>query len=110
MGSFAAEMLSRFRVPLTRLSASARSFSVSAYRAQGPQVPKPPRGVDDSTSALDYKQSHRMRPPPLPVLDLPREITAEEAVSNILYNTPPPSLQPYKRYIHSMHFAHPTFC
>lgn len=81
---------------------------MSACRAQGPQIPKPPRGVDDSTSALDYKQSHRMRPPPLPILDLPREITAEEAVSNILYNTPPPSLQPFKRYVFIV-FAHRTF-
>ncbi|GJJ06134.1 hypothetical protein Clacol_000323 [Clathrus columnatus] len=90
-------MLSRFRIPLTRLSA--RPFSVSAFRAQNPAVPKPPPGVDDSTSALDYKQAQKIRPPPLPVLDLPRELSAEEAVSNILYNTPPPSLQPYKQHV-----------
>ena len=60
--------------------------------------PQPPKPIDDSTSALDYKSSHRIRPPPLPVIDTPRTRTAEEAVTNILYNTPPPSLQPYKKY------------
>jgi len=29
----------------------------------------------------------------------PRAPSAEEAVTNILYNTPPPSLEPYKRYV-----------
>ncbi|THH30315.1 hypothetical protein EUX98_g3893 [Antrodiella citrinella] len=32
-------------------------------------------------------------------MDLPRSRTAEEAVTNILYNTPPPSLQPFKRHV-----------
>lgn len=40
-----------------------------------------------------------MKPPPLPVFDLPRQISVEEAVTNILYNTPPPSLQPYKQCV-----------
>lgn len=40
-----------------------------------------------------------MRPPPLPATDLPRSRSAEEAVTNILYNTPPPSLQPFKKHI-----------
>ncbi|KAI0071919.1 acetolactate synthase [Panus rudis PR-1116 ss-1] len=64
-----------------------------------PQVPKPPPTIDDSTSALDYKRTVRTRPPPLPAMDLPRSRTAEEAVTNILYNTPPPSLQPFKRHV-----------
>lgn len=76
---------------------SVRQFAVAARRSQEPQIPKPPPGVDDSTSALDYKILQRTRPPPLPVLDLPRERSAEEAVTNILYNTPPPSMQPYER-------------
>ncbi|KAH9002502.1 small subunit of acetolactate synthase-domain-containing protein [Lactarius deliciosus] len=59
----------------------------------------PPPPIDDSTSALDYKTSHKVRPPPLPKTDLPRSRSAEEAVTNILYNTPPPSLQPYKIFI-----------
>ena len=32
-------------------------------------------------------------------MDLPRSRSAEEAVTNILYNTPPPSLQPYKKCV-----------
>jgi len=32
-------------------------------------------------------------------MDLPRSRTAEEAVTNILYNTPPPSLQPFKNHV-----------
>ncbi|KAI0768400.1 small subunit of acetolactate synthase-domain-containing protein [Irpex lacteus] len=81
-------------------SISARSFSTTLLRLNDPeQVPKPPRPIDDSTSALDYKRVHRARPPPLPAMDLPRSRTAEEAVTNILYNTPPPSLQPFKKHI-----------
>ncbi|KAH8924790.1 acetolactate synthase [Atractiella rhizophila] len=53
-----------------------------------------------STSALDYKLHHpRARPPSLPeVIDPPRW-SAEEAVTNILYNTPPPSREPYTRHV-----------
>jgi acetolactate synthase-1/3 small subunit len=54
---------------------------------------------NDSTSALDYKLSHRLRTlPPLPSLE-PPTMDASEAVSNILYNTPAPSKQPFKRHI-----------
>ena len=55
-----------------------------------------------STSALEHKLSHR-RPnlPPLPHLDRP-VMEAGEAVSNILYNTPPPSTQPFRRHILNM--------
>lgn len=50
-----------------------------------------------STSALDYKLQHRLRKlPPLPSLE-PPTMQASEAVSNILYNTPAPSKQPFKR-------------
>ncbi|KIJ39462.1 hypothetical protein M422DRAFT_32708 [Sphaerobolus stellatus SS14] len=89
------------RLPLRSFARNipARSFCVSAVRSQDPKVPKPPPGVDDSTSALDYKSSQRTKPPPLPIFDLPRERSAEEAVNNILYNTPPPSLQPFKQHI-----------
>jgi len=65
----------------------------------GPKPPQPPKSIDDSTSALDYKRSRVTRPPPLPATDLPRHRSAEEAVTNILYNTPPPSLQPFKKHI-----------
>ena len=33
----------------------------------------------------------------LPHLVRQRHVSAEEAVTNILYNTPPPSTEPYKR-------------
>ncbi|KAJ7928607.1 small subunit of acetolactate synthase-domain-containing protein [Mycena leptocephala] len=75
--------------------------STTRLRADGdaPRPPQPPKPIDDSTSALDYKQSQRTRPPPLPTMDLPRSRSAEEAVTNILYNTPPPSLQPFKKHV-----------
>jgi acetolactate synthase-1/3 small subunit len=88
-------LLSRTR-PIPR-TLPLRLFSTSPRVANKP--PRPPKPIDDSTSALDYKRSHRARPPPLPAMDLPRSRTAEEAVTNILYNTPPPSLQPYKKYV-----------
>jgi len=93
-------MLSRtfLRAPVARIAS--RALTLSAARNQEPEVPRPPPSVDDSTSAFDYKSSQRTRPPPLPVFDVPRERSAEEAVSNILYNTPPPSLQPFKQYVH----------
>lgn len=78
---------------------STRHFSTTLRALQNDPVkpPQPPKPIDDSTSALDYKRSHRIRPPPLPAMDLPRTRSAEEAVTNILYNTPPPSLQPFKK-------------
>ena len=75
-----------------------RLFSSTALFNNVLKPPQPPKLIDDSTSALDYKRSHRTRPPPLPPTDLPRSRTAEEAVTNILYNTPPASLQPFKKY------------
>ncbi|KAF7375982.1 ACT domain-containing protein [Mycena sanguinolenta] len=71
-------IFSRFLSSTTRLRAEDES----------PRPPQPPKPIDDSTSALDYKQTHRTRPPPLPAMDLPRSRSAEEAVTNILYNTP----------------------
>lgn len=82
--------------------ASVRSFSSSAARA----TPPPPAGDGgssrnegnrNSSAALEYKLSHRLRElPPLPSLE-PAAMDASEAVSNILYNTPAPSKQPFKR-------------
>ncbi|KAG6832502.1 hypothetical protein H0H87_001427 [Tephrocybe sp. NHM501043] len=85
-----------------RARAASRNVSIrtfaSTLRAAN-DAPKPPKPIDDSTSALDYKRSHTFRPPPLPAMDLPRSRSAEEAVTNILYNTPPPSLQPFKKHV-----------
>ncbi|KAG6813689.1 hypothetical protein H0H92_008537 [Tricholoma furcatifolium] len=76
-----------------------RSFASSLRVANSNEAPKPPKPIDDSTSALDYKATHKFRPPPLPAMDVPRSRSAEEAVTNILYNTPPPSLQPFKKHV-----------
>ncbi|KIY53030.1 acetolactate synthase [Fistulina hepatica ATCC 64428] len=85
----------KWRSPL-----SLRTFSVSRRVCEDKvKPPQPPKPIDDSTSALDYKRFHVTRPPPLPVMEVPRSRTAEEAVTNILYNTPPPNLQPYKKHI-----------
>jgi hypothetical protein len=65
-------------------------------RIRSDEPPKPPLPINDSTSALNYKTSHKVRPPPLPKRDLPRSQSAEEAVTNILYNTPLLSPQPTK--------------
>ncbi|TFY76639.1 hypothetical protein EWM64_g7373, partial [Hericium alpestre] len=81
-----------------RALTATRSLS-STIRVLSDTLPKPPPPIDDSTSALDYKRAQRIRPPPLPAMDLPRSRTAEEAVTNILYNTPPPSLQPFKKHV-----------
>lgn len=83
------------RVVTARL---ARCASTSTPSPAAEALSKPPRPIEDSTSALDYKSSHRRaRPPPLPATDAPRPMSAEEAVTNILYNTPPPSSEPYKK-------------
>jgi len=71
-------------------------------RNQG-ELPRKPKQnenlhLDDSSSALDYKLSHpHRRAPPLPTIEPPKW-TAEQAVSNILYNTPPPSTQPFVKH------------
>ncbi|KAG9087335.1 hypothetical protein FRC06_002586 [Ceratobasidium sp. 370] len=74
-----------------------RTISSSVVGAKDRSRPPPP--IEDSTSALDYKISQRRYvPPPLPATSVPRSRTAEEAVTNILYNTPPPSNEPFKKH------------
>ncbi|KAK4703220.1 acetolactate synthase I/III small subunit, partial [Phenoliferia sp. Uapishka_3] len=88
---------------LLRRGASLRPSAVPASRLYStPSAPvnalKTPSDQASSTSAADYKLAHpRKRPPALPTIDPPRW-TSEEAVNNILYNTPPPSLQPFTRH------------
>ncbi|KAF5389498.1 hypothetical protein D9757_004352 [Collybiopsis confluens] len=89
-------VLSRARTAPRVLAVRSLSWSTT-LRAD--KIPQPPKNVDDSTSALDYKRTQRTRPPPLPAMDMPRSRSAEEAVTNILYNTPPPSLQPFKKHV-----------
>ncbi|KAH8996398.1 acetolactate synthase [Lactarius hatsudake] len=91
-------LAARARV-LSKPLTTARGLSSTVRILSDGTPPKPPPPIDDSTSALDYKTSHKVRPPPLPKMDLPRSRSAEEAVTNILYNTPPPSLQPYKKHV-----------
>lgn len=98
--------LLRAPAPAPQWAVTRTLVSTPSLRADKPAAPaasaaasaaRPPRGVDDSTSALDYKLQHRLRKlPPLPSLE-PPTMDASEAVSNILYNTPPPSTQPFKR-------------
>ncbi|WWD18640.1 acetolactate synthase, small subunit [Kwoniella shandongensis] len=66
------------------------------WASSGARGPKP---IDDSTSALDYKAHKSARRLPHLVTQHPRSPSAEEAVTNILYNTPPPSTEPYKRHL-----------
>ncbi|KAG9288681.1 hypothetical protein G9A89_004300 [Geosiphon pyriformis] len=55
--------------------------------------------TESATSAITYKLKHpRQKPPPLPQINTPTP-SAEEAVTNILYNTPGPSRAPAKRHI-----------
>ncbi|KAI9437581.1 acetolactate synthase [Lactarius indigo] len=91
-------LAARARV-ISRALSTTRGLSSTVRVLSDGTPPKPPPPIDDSTSALDYKTSHKVRPPPLPKMDLPRSRSAEEAVTNILYNTPPPSLQPYKKHV-----------
>lgn len=102
MASLAAARL-RTTVLKSRNCSHLRYFSSSLTRFQNDEAPetppKPPKSIDDSTAAVDYKSSYRVPPPALPSMDLPRSRTAEEAVTNILYNTPPPSLQPFKKSV-----------
>ncbi|EGG05198.1 uncharacterized protein MELLADRAFT_88275 [Melampsora larici-populina 98AG31] len=87
----------------------ARTFSTFSTVFSSPSPsdlpPKPTQAASSSpkptssTSALDFKLAHpRRRPPPLPVIDPPRW-SAEQAVTNILYNTPPPSVEPFNRHV-----------
>jgi len=55
-------------------------------------------GKSSSTSAIAYKAIRR-RQTPLPVSDTPPAWSAQAAVSNILYETPSPSMAPPKRHV-----------
>ncbi|OAV87302.1 hypothetical protein PTTG_04976 [Puccinia triticina 1-1 BBBD Race 1] len=87
----------------SRLAFQRSPFSSSAFSAQkeptNPAAPAAPASASPSaTSALDYKLSHPRKRAPLPAID-PPSWSAEQAVTNILYNTPPPSTQPLARHV-----------
>ncbi|KAL7420769.1 acetolactate synthase, regulatory subunit [Cryptotrichosporon argae] len=73
-----------------------RFSSSSAPRAAGAGAPRP---IDDSTSALDYKMHRPATRLGHLAIPHPRAPSAEEAVTNILYNTPAPSREPFKRHL-----------
>ncbi|WOO76829.1 Acetolactate synthase small subunit, mitochondrial [Vanrija pseudolonga] len=73
----------------------ARALSTSATARSG-NKPKP---IDDSTSALNYKMHRPSARLPHLATAVPRAPSAEDAVTNILYNTPAPSTEPFKRHL-----------
>ncbi|KAJ9096575.1 hypothetical protein QFC19_007107 [Naganishia cerealis] len=83
-----------------RAAPVASSWTVSSAPTRNQSTgSRPPKPIDDSTSALDYKLTSKRRPPPaLPTFSHPRAPSAEEAVTNILYNTPSPSSEPFKKH------------
>ncbi|GAC71512.1 acetolactate synthase, small subunit [Moesziomyces antarcticus T-34] len=92
------------RLPASTTSVRHLSSSIKAAlpnstdKREQPQQGQQQPLESDSTSALDYKLAHKLRKlPPLPSLE-PPSLDAPQAVSNILYNTPPPSKAPFKRH------------
>jgi len=93
---------------------ASRVLRASPCRAAAGQSKPPPRAAfapcfaplatikysssTSSTSAIAYKALRR-RQGPLPVSDVPPAWSAQAAVSNILYETPSPSIAPPKRHI-----------
>jgi len=76
-------------LPIRSTLPRARSFLPTQYQR---------RESSSSTAALAYKAIHR-RISPLPTSDAPPAWSAQAAVSNILYETPSPSIAPPKRHI-----------
>ncbi|KNZ55949.1 acetolactate synthase, small subunit [Puccinia sorghi] len=72
--------------------------SLCLQKEPGSNPPPPASPSPSATSALDYKLSHPRKRAPLPSID-PPSWSAEQAVTNILYNTPPPSNQPLARHV-----------
>ena len=96
------------------IMASRRLFLSSPWRAVSSTSLRPASGFNtpclnsaaalryssnsSSTSAIAYKALRR-RQAPLPVSDAPSAWSAQAAVSNILYETPTPSMAPSTRHI-----------
>ncbi|KAG6032632.1 acetolactate synthase, regulatory subunit [Claviceps citrina] len=76
--------------PMRWASSAARNSSLGAVRYNSSH--------SSSTSAIAYK-ALRNRTAPLPVNNQPPAWSAQAAVSNILYETPTPSMAPPKRHI-----------
>ncbi|KAL7624364.1 acetolactate synthase, regulatory subunit [Parahypoxylon ruwenzoriense] len=83
----------------TRTLAQATGFrAVAASLRAIPQTSTRWSSSSSSTSAIAYKALRR-RAAPLPTNDTPSSWSAQAAVSNILYETPTPSMAPPKRHI-----------
>ncbi|TQV91482.1 hypothetical protein V2A60_008872 [Cordyceps javanica] len=82
--------LRSFGAPL-RWAASARTTAL-------PAAARFNSSSSSSTSAIAYKALRR-RSAPLPLTEAPPSWSAQAAVSNILYETPTPSMAPPKRHI-----------
>ncbi|KAM0790051.1 hypothetical protein ACM66B_005379 [Microbotryomycetes sp. NB124-2] len=81
-----------------RAAYSTPSTPAQATGTNSSKAGQQPFVAASSTSAQEYKLAHpKRRAPPLPTIDPPKW-SAEQAVNNILYNTPPPSLQPFTRH------------
>jgi acetolactate synthase-1/3 small subunit len=78
--------------------AAAAALRTAAPRTAAPQQARWSSNNSSSTSALNYKAIRR-RQAPLPTSDAPPSWSAQAAVSNILYETPTPSMAPPKRHI-----------
>ncbi|KAH9171212.1 acetolactate synthase [Lactarius sanguifluus] len=72
-------LAARARV-VSRALSTARGLSSTVRILSNGTPPKPPPPIDDVRARL-------------------QDVSQEEAVTNILYNTPPPSLQPYKKHV-----------
>ena len=83
-------LLSQCRAAASRLKPAAAS-SLPAFAARH-------SSSSSSTSAIAYKALRR-RQAPLPTNEAPPAWSAQAAVSNILYETPSPSMAPPKRHI-----------
>lgn len=85
--------------PLRRISAKARDAAPVARQSLAAAIGVRYSSHSSSTSAIAYKAIRR-RHAPLPAADAPPAwSSAQAAVSNILYETPSPSLAPPKRHI-----------
>ncbi|OAA71190.1 acetolactate synthase small subunit [Cordyceps fumosorosea ARSEF 2679] len=73
-------------------------WAASARTAALPSAVRFNSSSSSSTSAIAYKALRR-RSAPLPLTEAPPSWSAQAAVSNILYETPTPSMAPPKRHI-----------
>jgi acetolactate synthase-1/3 small subunit len=92
-------MASRGLTPLRGLTMRMRARDAPLARQLAASIgARYSSGKSSSTSAIAYKAIRR-RQTPLPISDAPPAWSAQAAVSNILYETPTPSVAPPKRHV-----------